>query len=162
MSESDVDVESGLGGRLETRELPFGGRGKEPILVVLRTVLPGVGMPDEGVEPPGDTTPECAAPTVLSVGTAGVDRDLGVGSPEAVTDRVSDLGVVAGREGSGSLASGMSGSGFLVFATGSAGSGPDGGASGEVLGRRMPVDVMVVVVDVDMIYVLHPPVYDVS
>lgn len=54
MSESEVDVESGLGGRLETRELLFGGRGKAPMLVVLRNVLPGAGMPLEG----GEVVPE--------------------------------------------------------------------------------------------------------
>ena len=49
MSESEVEVDRGLGGRLDTLEAPFGGSGNAPILVVLRTVFPGVGMPDEGV-----------------------------------------------------------------------------------------------------------------
>lgn len=34
-----ADAESGLGGRLVTRTEPFGGIGKEPMLVTLRTVL---------------------------------------------------------------------------------------------------------------------------
>ena len=39
-------MDSGLGGRLETRGLPFGGSGKEPILEVLRRPVPGVISPD--------------------------------------------------------------------------------------------------------------------
>ncbi len=136
MSDVEVEVESGLGGRLLFRAI-LGGAGKAPMLVVFRTVLPGVGRAEIG----GDIAPEPGirlTPEVLSVGTAGVDCVLvgrGVGRPEDVTARVSGLpaGVAideaedAGRD-SGS--SGMSGSGFLVFVMGRAGNGPDGGAEG--------------------------------
>ena len=91
---------------------------------------------------------------MFSVGTAGVDLlliALGVGRPEEVTARMSGLPGVGGNDGeeSGfdSFASGMSGRGFRVFDTGKAGSGADGGASGDVEGRRMPVEVMVAVAD---------------
>lgn len=47
--------------------------------------------------------------------------------------------------------SGISDSAFLVFGTGSEGRGPEGGASGDVEGRRTPVDVMVVVTDADIL-----------
>ena len=67
----DVDAESGLGGRLLTLKLEFGGAGKEPMLVVLRTVLPGVGSADVGVEV--DVEFVLDADVVLRVGTAGVD-----------------------------------------------------------------------------------------
>ena len=142
MSESEVDVESGLGGTLDTRGLLPGSGAKALVLVVLRIVLPAVGMPVKA----DDTVVE----VVFRVGTAGVERALvyvGVGRPEVVADRVTGLwaGVVAvgptelGLESNESWASCR---GLLVLATGSAGRGPDGGARGEAEGRRGPVVVM--------------------
>lgn len=90
MSEVDVDADSGLGGKLLTRGLALGGGGNAPMLVVLRTVLPGVGRAEDN----GDVAVVEAlfgAVVVLSVGTAGVElvlTGLGVGRPDAVTDRV--------------------------------------------------------------------------
>ena len=49
ISEREVEVDSGLGGKLETLALFFDGSGKAPILVVLRTVFPGVGILDDSV-----------------------------------------------------------------------------------------------------------------
>jgi hypothetical protein len=126
-SDVDVDVESGLGGRLLTLAL-FGGTGNAPTLVGLRRVLPGVGSEDAGDgEPVDGDCPEA----VFSVGTAGVECVLvgrGVGRPDVVTARVSGLptGVAiedaedVGRESAKS--SGMAGNGLR--------SGPDGGAEG--------------------------------
>ena len=103
------------------------------MLVVLRKVLPGVGIAVEV----GDV--ESEAIVVFRVGTAGVECifiGLGVGKPEDeyVTDRESGLlGVAieaAASVGRGSGASGMSRSGFRVFVIGSAGNGPFGGAEG--------------------------------
>jgi len=153
MSESEVDADSGLGGRLFTRGVPFGGSGNASMLVVLRMVR-GVGRPDDG----GDVDGVGEASVVLSVGTAGVERDfmgVAVGRPELVTDRLSglDAGVVIAALAEprlGSEISGMSGSAFPVLATGSAGSGPEGGASGEVDGRRAPEEAMVTVADTDI------------
>lgn len=157
MSESEVEVDSGLGGRLDTRGLlDLGGSGKAPMLVVLRKVLAGVGKAEEGVPYSGDAEEDgvmlADVSVVLRVGTAGVERifaGFGVGRPEGVTDRET-----AARGGGGMAepdepgrasgdASDTSCSGFRVFATGSAGRGPEGGAWGEVGGRRRPVDVMV-------------------
>ena len=152
ISESDVEVESGLGGRLDTLGLPLGGSGKPPMLVVLRTLFPGVGKPEEGVADGGESAGVAMA--VLRVGTAGDERDLlafGVGSPEVVTDRVIfGVGGTADEDEPGleSIASGRSGSALRVLGMGSAGSGPLGGASGELEGRRRPVEAMVVVVAV--------------
>lgn len=95
---------------------------------------------------------------MFRVGTAGVERALeafGAGRPEVVTDLVSnfDDGVGIADEAEVGLlsSSGISGNGFLVLTTGSAGRGPEGGASGEVDGRRSPVvGAMVTVADVDM------------
>ena len=82
---------------------------------------------------------------------------LGVGKLEAVTERVSGLlpgvGIAEEEEpGRDSGVSGMSGSAFLVFAIGSAGRGPDGGANGGGAreGRCGMVEVMVAVADVDI------------
>lgn len=135
------DAANGLGGRLFTRELILGGAGKVPMLLVFRTAFPGVGMAADN----GELEFELAFDkfVVLSVGTAGVDWVLagfGVGSPEVVTARV--RGLIAGvgidaevepvEPGRDSEASGVSGSGFLVFARGNAGKGPEGG--GEIGG----------------------------
>ena len=135
MSDVEVEAESGLGGRLLTRGLGFGGLEKAPILVVFRTALPGVGNAEEGVDVELELAFKPAV--VLRVGTAGVDcvfMGLGVGRPVDVRERVGVL--LVGTEmskdaepgGVSSGVSGMSGSGFLVFVIGSAGSGPDGGA----------------------------------
>lgn len=161
MSEREVEVDSGLGGRLETLELPLGGSGNAPILLVLRTDLPGGGSPEDVVDDGGEVPlplPEVGC-VVLSVGTAGVERALvgfGVGSPEVVTDLCfAGVGSPAPEE-PGLDSSGISGSAFLVFEMGSAGNGPDGGASGDVEGRRTPVEVMVAVTDADITYCSDP------
>ncbi len=153
ISEREVEVESGLGGRLG---LPFGGSGKPPILVVLRRVLLGVGRPEDSVADGGESAE--VATIVLRVGTAGDERDLlalGAGRPDVVTDLVRTFGVgVADDE---SPTAGLSGKGFLVLYTGSAGKGPFGGASGEVDGRRaVVVEVMVAVADTDMLHCKIP------
>lgn len=154
-------MDSGLGGRLDTRGLfDLGGRGKAPMLVVLRKVLAGVGKAEEGVPGGGDAEENVVVvadvSVVLRVGTAGVQRTFvgfGVGRPEGVTDRET-----AGRGGGGTAepddrgrasadASGASCNVFRVFTTGKAGKGPEGGAWGEVDGRRRPVDVMVADMD---------------
>lgn len=67
----DVDADKGLGGREFTRELSFGGGGKLPMLVVLRTVLPGVPSAEDKGE--GEAGLAFDMPEVLRVGTAGVD-----------------------------------------------------------------------------------------
>jgi hypothetical protein len=81
----DWEVESGLGGRLETREVPLGGRGKAPMLVTLRRVLgtavrAGLELVeyDDRVVPP------------WRVGTEGVELALmvlGVRRPVSGTER---------------------------------------------------------------------------
>lgn len=152
MSDRDVEVDSGLGGRLDTLVLPFGGSGKAPILVVFRTVLPGVGMPELGVAEAGDAEDvRTSVSTVLKVGTAGVDLlfVFGVGSPQAVTARRAGVGGIAEVGGSpeGSLGSGIPGTGFRVLSTGRAGRGAEGGASGGVEGCRRPLEVMIAVMD---------------
>lgn len=127
-------MESGLGGRLLTREF-LGGAGKAPALVVLRSVLPGVGRDDTGE---GEPVGGVILAVVLRVGIAGVECVFvgrGVGRPEVVTDRVSGLpaGVAiddAEDAGRLSASSGMAGNGFLVLAMGRAGRGPEGGAEG--------------------------------
>jgi len=154
MSDREVEVDSGLGGRLG---LPFGGSGKPPILVVLRKVLLGVGRPEDNIADGGESAE--VATIVLRVGTAGEDRDLlafGVGRPDVVTDLVGTFG--AGVEDDGSPTAGLSGKGFLVLYTGSAGRGPFGGASGEVEGRRVVVvvEAMVAVADTDMLHCKVP------
>lgn len=162
MSEREVDVDKGLGGKLDTRVLPFGGSGKAPMLEVLRTVLAGTGTPEEVVVlEEGEAEWATDVSAVLRVGTAGVDRalaDVGVGSPEVVTDRVSALELGVGMEeveaDRESGVSGVSGIGFLDFTTGRAGRGPDGGASGDAEGRRVPV--MVVVADTDIACCRYP------
>lgn len=151
-----MEVESGLGGRLETLGLPLGGSGNAPMLVGLRKVLPGVGMPEDGALGGGEAGGSFEPSAVFNVGTAGVERALdaalGVGRPVVVTDRVPTLDPAVGIEEDelvlASGAAGMPGNGFLVFGTGKAGSGPEGGASGDVEGRRIPV--MVVVPEADM------------
>ncbi len=148
MSDKEVEVESGLGGKLG---LPFGGSGKPPILVVLRKVVLGAGRPEDNVADGGDSAE--VATIVLRVGTAGEERDLlafGVGRPDVVTDLVGIFGVVVVEDESPTA--GLSGRAFLVLYTGSAGRGPFGGASGEVEGRRVVVvEVMVAVADTDML-----------
>lgn len=105
-SEREVVVERGLGGRSEIRGLPAGGKGKAPKLVVLRSVLPSVGMADEGGVGEGEVpSPVCLEKSaVLSVGTAGVECVLdgfGVGRPETVTARVGGRGVCDVAPGGG-------------------------------------------------------------
>ena len=154
-SDVDVDADNGLGGRLFTLGGTFGGAGKAPILVVLRTLFPGVGSADDGAE----LKSALAVEDFLSVGTAGVDCvfvGLGVGNPVVVTDRESGLpaGVAieeAAEVGRESDVSGISGSGFLVFAIGNAGRGPDGGAPAGGGGLRCgKADVIVAVADRDI------------
>ena len=126
------------------------------MLVVLRTVFPGVGRAEDGGE--GECGYEVVTFVVLRVGTAGVDRvfvGLGVGRPEVVTDRESGLlagvGILEEAEpGRDSRVSGMSGRGFLDFVIGSGGKGPVGGARGGREGRCGIVEVMVAVTDVDI------------
>ena len=79
--------------------------------------------------------------------------DLGVGRPEVVTDRIGGLepDVVGSAEPG---VSGTPGNDFLILGMGKAGRGPDGGASGEVEGLRMPV--MVAVADADIAYCSYP------
>lgn len=82
----EVEAERGLGGRLLTRELPLGGKGKEPILVVFRSVL---GMLVFGSGGEGDG-PGVSAGAELGAVSESVELDLdclGVGSPDTVTDR---------------------------------------------------------------------------
>lgn len=133
-SDVEVDVDRGLGGKLLTLEF-FGGAGKAPILVVFRSVFPGVGRADTGEgEPVGGVIVDVE----LNVGIAGVECVLtgrGVGRPEVVTARVSGLPIGVAMDdaeegGRLSASSGIAGSGFLVLATGKAGRGPDGGAEG--------------------------------
>ena len=156
ISEVDVDADSGLGGKLFTLGLAFGGAGSDPTLVVFRTVLPGVGSADPGGEGPVDGAFIYDIDVVLSVGMAGVEcvfTGLGVGKLEVVTDR--DCGLFDGAAideaaevGLESGASGISGRGFLVLATGSAGRGALGGAVGGGLtfeGRCGIADVIVAV-----------------
>ena len=133
-----------------------------PMLLVFRTVFPGDGSADAG-----GVGNEAALEifVVLSVGTAGVDCvfvGFGVGRPDVVTARV--RGLIAGPEieaepepvelGRDSAPSGVSGSGFLVFASGSAGSGPDGGGEigggGREVGLCGMADVMVVGTEEDI------------
>lgn len=134
------------------RGLPFGGNGNAPILVVLRKVLPGVGIAEDGGEgeAPVPSPLVGVVSAVFSVGTAGVERVFRVGRPEVVTDRIDGLGMGDDEAGVGlagpwlklgrtSMAFGTSGRAFLVLDTGRAGSGAEGGESGEVEGRRMPV-----------------------
>ena len=157
MSDVDADVDKGLGGRLLTRGLVFGGFGNAPMLVVLRTVLPGVGIADDGGEVAVEFDVDILA--VLRVGTAGVDcvcTGFGVGRPDVVTDRVRGLliGVAIEEDAEpGRDVSGMSGNGFLVFAIGKAGKGPVGGADGggALVGRCGMADVMVAVTDMDKV-----------
>jgi hypothetical protein len=138
ISEVDVDADSGLGGRLLTLVLTFGGAGNDPMLVVFRIVLPGVGSADPGGEVAVDVVFVFDIDVVLSVGMAGVEfvfTGLGVGKLEVVTDRDSGLFDGAAIEeaaevGLESGASGISDRGFLVLATGSAGKGALGGAVG--------------------------------
>lgn len=161
-SDRDVEVESGLGGRLETRGLPLGGSGKALMLVVLRRVLPGVGMPDEdGPEGDCEVLWSAEVSVVLTVGTEGVERALDgadVSSFELVNDREGDLepgrGIEEFEPCRRSDESGMPGNGFLVLGTGNAGKGPDGGASGDVEGRRIPD--IVEVADADMVCCRYP------
>lgn len=70
-SDVDVDADSGLGGRLLTLGLAFGGAGNEPTLVVFRILFPGVGSADVGVDV--DVAIPYAMDGLLRVGTAGVD-----------------------------------------------------------------------------------------
>ena len=154
---SVVEVDRGLGGRLLTRVLPLGGGGKLPMLLVLRTVLPGVGIAEDGDA--AELWVEAEVLSVLSVGTAGVDcvlAVLGVGRPVVVTARARGLipDIEPDEGGRVSETSGASTKDFRVFATGRAGRGPDGGGEigGGALvdGRCGMAEVMVAVVVVDI------------
>ena len=158
ISDVDVDAERGLGGRLFTRGLLLGGAGKAPMLVVLRTLFPGVGNAEDCG---ADIEFAFDIKVLLRVGTAGVDcvfTGFGVGKPVVVTDRESGLlaGVAiedAADVGRESGVSGTSESAFLVFPIGSAGKGPDGGADGGgglCEGRCGIADVIVAVADMDI------------
>lgn len=132
----DWVVDSGLGGRLVTRGVPFGGKGNWPILAVLRIVL-GNPLP----ESPGDGEGTGGSGVVLNVGIEGEELVFvlpGVGSPEEVTDRTEGMAVRLGvvvvrgseavdvRRDSGSSPS-VSVDFERVLYTGRAGSGFDGG-----------------------------------
>lgn len=157
-----MEVESGLGGKLGSRGLPLGGSGKALMLVVLRRLLPGVGIPDE--DGPGcGVVALCSVEVsvVLTVGTVGVERALdgaGVSGFGLVNDREGGLEPGSGIEEfepcRRSDESGMPGNGFLVLGTGNAGKGPDGGASGDVEGRRIPD--IVEVADADIVCCRYP------
>lgn len=138
----DVDADSGLGGRLDTRGQPFGGRGKVPMLVVLRMVFGRI----EGTSGGG----------LLRVGTEGVELALNgrsVGRPDGVTERLGIalfLGVVVGncegvdlRRDAAATSSRLLVDRRRVLATGSAGRGPFGGG-GRGLRDMVEVEVMVV------------------
>jgi hypothetical protein len=150
-SEVDSDVESGLGGRLDTR-VTFGGRGKEPMLAVFRRVGSEV-VSGEVMGEVGDTDGNAGTPVVPRVGNAGVERLLllGVGSPERVTERRGVLCAGVGnpepedRGRSSDDMSVMSESCDLVLCIGSAGSGPNGGASDGREGRWSEVMVVVII-----------------
>jgi len=160
-SDNEVDAESGLGGKLGTLGLLFGGSGKAPMLVVLRIVLPGVGTPYEGVPDRGDDGRSGVVMVVFKVGTAGVDRvfvGFGVGRPEVVTERVTGFEAGVSIAGEADV-SGMPDDAFLVFGIGNAGKGRDGGASGEVEGRLIPIVVIVAVADADMASCSSPSAY---
>lgn len=157
-----MEVESGLGGKLGSRGLPFGGSGKALMLVVLRRLLPGVGIPDEE-GPDCEVVALCSVEVsvVLTVGTSGVERALdgaGVSSFELVNDREGDLepgrGIEEFEPCRRSDESGTAGNCFLVLGTGNAGKGPDGGASGDVEGRRIPD--IVEVADADIVCCRYP------
>lgn len=68
-SEVDSDVESGLGGRLETRDVPFGGSGKAPMLETLRNV----GSDDCDCTGDADAGDRGEAKDVFSVGIEGLE-----------------------------------------------------------------------------------------
>jgi len=68
-SDVDSEVESGLGGRLETRGAPFGGSGKAPILETLRNV----GSEDCDCDCAGDVGDREETKDVFNVGMAGVE-----------------------------------------------------------------------------------------
>lgn len=133
------------------------------ILLGFLIALPGVGSADNGEV---DAELSFAICGVVRVGTVGVDRlfaGFGVGRPEVVTARVRGLMpafvlIEADTEplelGRDCDSSGVSGSGFLVFARGRAGKGPEGG--GEIGGGGREdglcgiAEVIVAVVDVDI------------
>jgi hypothetical protein len=130
-----VDAESGLGGRLVTRTELLGGRGKEPMLVVLRTVF---GMPVLPIVGTG-TSEEYG---LLSVGIEGVEFVFvgrGVGTPVEVNERlgIEDFfGVVEGicDECREPPLARLSFEARRFLPTGRAGRGPVGGGRG-VRGR---------------------------
>jgi len=66
-SEVDSEVESGLGGRLETRGAPLGGSGKAPMLETLRNVG------NDGCAGAGEAGERGDANVVFNVGIAGVE-----------------------------------------------------------------------------------------
>lgn len=141
-------VESVPGGRLERRGA-LGGCGKASMLTVLRNVLPGVGMADDG-----------DAPLAARVGIESVDfvfALFGEGMADSVTERVPTLGdAVAERRVAGegrpedsrcdSLLRGISIRGrSRVLPTGSGGNGMFGGACPrgiELVMVAVPVDDM--------------------
>lgn len=146
----------GLGGKLETRCAPFGGKGNAPMLEVFLRVLPGVGREDAvwGELAAADfDTADAAATAVFRVGTAGDEYEVlafGVGRLESVTDLDGNLdGVdiprpvpaVLGRESSALSVD----EALLVFDIGKAGNGPDGGAAS---GGRGKVEVIETAVDI--------------
>ncbi len=103
ISEVDVDVDKGLGGRLLTLVI-LGGTGNAPTLVVFLNVFPGVGRADEDDEVLLVFAVDVEA--VFSVGTAGVEcvlPGLGVGNPDAVTERVIGLDEATDEAAEGGL-----------------------------------------------------------
>lgn len=141
----DSEVDNGLGGRLEIRDVFFeGGRGNAPMLETFRRLGKADGVCDKVGDRGGSTR------VVFTVGTAEADCDLlgfGVGKADVVTDRAlgfEGVGKPDGVLGRSSSASGMTGS--LVLETGNDGKGFEGGAIGGREGRyTVVVDVMVAV-----------------
>ena len=133
------------------------------MLVVLRTVFPGVGIVEESGDVAVVVEVLFGAVVVLIVGTVGVDwvfTGRGVGKPEVVTDLVNgfpDGAAIdeAAEPGRDPRSSGISGNGLedLVFVIGSAGRGAVGGAVGGGLileGLCGIAEVMVVVMAIDI------------
>lgn len=121
-----VVVDRGLGGRLD-RRVPLGGCGNAPILMVFRSVLPGVGRADG------------LAGGAARVGTLDVECTLvllSVGNEDRVTERE---GVGVGKSDVKSTGNGTLGRGLLFLVFGRGGNGPDGGASGGLEGRCIVV-----------------------
>jgi hypothetical protein len=132
-SEYDSEVESGLGGRLETRAVLLGGSGKAPMLETLRRAGSDVRGVCECVGDFGGV-----GKVVVNVGTAEAESvllDLGVGKADEVTDRGLD-GVAKPEPDARGRSSGASGIlGRRVLGSGSDGRGLEGGAIGGRDGR---------------------------